>query len=48
MTQIEISDVGYLIEGNDIGGIDVGFLVQDSVKVKRVTQLGADELFDLR
>jgi len=35
----------YLIEGNDIGTIDVGFLVQKRVKVKSVTQLGADELF---
>jgi len=35
----------YLIEGNDIGTIDVGFLVKDFVKVKSVTQLGADELF---
>jgi len=32
----------YLIEGNDIGTIDVGFMVQDSVQVKSVTQLGAD------
>jgi len=35
----------YLVEGNDIGSIDVGFLVKDFVKVKSVTQLGADELF---
>ncbi len=35
----------YLIEGNDVGTIDVGFLVKKRVKVKRVTQLGADELF---
>jgi len=35
----------YLIEGNDIGTIDVGFLVQNGVQVKSVTQLGADEIF---
>ncbi len=35
----------YLIEGNDVGTIDVGFLVRKRVKVKGVTQLGANELF---
>ena len=35
----------YLVEGNDVGTIDVGFLVQHRVKVKSLTQLGADELF---
>jgi endonuclease/exonuclease/phosphatase family metal-dependent hydrolase len=35
----------HLIEGNDVGTIDVGFLVQHHVKVKSLTQLGADELF---
>ena len=35
----------YLIEGNDIGGIDVGFLVRDNVQVDAVTQLAADETF---
>jgi predicted extracellular nuclease len=34
----------YLIEGNDVGSIDVGFLVRDYVQVNAVTQLGADEL----
>ena len=33
-----------LIEGNDVGGIDVGFLVLDSVSIGSVTQLGAAEL----
>ena len=33
-----------LIEGNDIGSIDVGFLVRDNVQVNAVTQLGKDEL----
>ncbi|MGA9575552.1 MAG: lamin tail domain-containing protein, partial [Lysobacterales bacterium] len=33
----------YLEEGNDIGGIDVGFLVRDSVVVDKVTQLGRYE-----
>ena len=43
----------HLVEGNDIGGIDVGFLVQRAqvrpgvqrVVVDAVTQLGADEIF---
>ena len=34
----------YLVEGNDVGGIDVGFLVRDTVAVDAVTQLGAAEL----
>jgi hypothetical protein len=33
-----------LVEGNDVGGIDVGFLVRDTVQVEEVTQLGADEI----
>ena len=35
----------YLVEGNDVGTIDVGFLVRASVAVDSVTQLGANELF---
>lgn len=48
--QIEADDPSliydaYLVEGNDIGGIDVGFLVNASaVQVNTVTQLAADEL----
>ncbi len=34
----------YVVEGNDVGGIDVGFLVQDDVAVDAVTQLGAAEI----
>ena len=30
----------YLFEGNDIGGIDVGFLIKSNVNVNSVTQLG--------
>lgn len=33
----------YLLEGNDIGGIDVGFLVRGSVSVSSVTQIGATD-----
>jgi hypothetical protein len=33
----------YLVEGNDVGGIDVGFLVGDRVTVDAVTQLAAAE-----
>ncbi len=36
----------FLIEGNDRGGIDVGFLVRDTIAVNELTQLGADEIFD--
>jgi hypothetical protein len=37
----------YLEEGNDVGGIDVGFLVRNSVQVDAVTQLGRDELLSV-
>jgi len=33
----------YLTEGNDVGTIDVGFMVRDTVIVDLVTQLGIDE-----
>ena len=33
-----------LIEGNDIGTIDVGFLVRDTVSINALTQLGAGEI----
>ncbi|MCJ8313920.1 MAG: DUF5011 domain-containing protein [Pseudomonadales bacterium] len=35
-----------LIEGNDIGGINVGFLLRDNIIINAVTQLGVDEMFD--
>lgn len=35
----------YLAEGNDIGGIDVGFLVRDTVQVASIVQLGKAETF---
>lgn len=35
----------YLIEGNDVGTIDVGFLVRDNITVDAITQLGKDETF---
>ena len=37
----------YLLEGNDISGIDVGLLVRRGVTVKSVTQLGATEIFSV-
>lgn len=38
--------VAYLVEGNDIGGIDVGFLVKSGrVNVLSVTQYGKNEVF---
>ena len=37
----------YLIVGNDVGGINVGFLVRgDRVEIDSVMQLGAGEIFD--
>jgi predicted extracellular nuclease len=35
----------HLFEGNDIGGIDVGFLVRDTIQVASVVQLGKAETF---
>jgi len=37
--------VPYLVEGNDVGTIDVGFLVRDHVVVDAVTQLGLTETY---
>jgi predicted extracellular nuclease len=37
----------YLLEGNDIGGIDVGFLVRNTVRVDAIEQLGKDDVFEL-
>jgi predicted extracellular nuclease len=34
----------YLVEGNDVGGIDVGYLVRRTVTVDDVTQLAAGEI----
>ena len=39
-----VNYTAHLIEGNDIGTIDVGFLVRDNVQVIAVTQLAKDEL----
>ena len=40
-----VSYTPYLLEGNDVGGIDVGFLVRDTVVVNSVRQIGKDDLF---
>jgi hypothetical protein len=40
-----VNYTSHLIEGNDIGTIDVGFMVRDNIQVNNVTQLGAAELF---
>ncbi len=37
----------YLMEGNDIGTIDIGFLVRDSITVDSVMQLGKDETYQV-
>lgn len=35
----------YLVEGNDVGGIDVGFLIHNSITVDTIAQLGDAETF---
>jgi predicted extracellular nuclease len=40
-----VSYLAYLEEGNDIGTIDVGFLVREDIIVHAITQLGKDETF---
>jgi uncharacterized protein len=35
----------YLVEGNDVGGIDVGFLIKDRVAVVDVKQVGKDTTY---
>jgi len=35
-----------LVEGNDIGTIDVGFLVRDNVAVDAITQINKDEILE--
>jgi predicted extracellular nuclease len=37
--------IPYLFEGNDVGTIDTGFLVRDSIQVDAVTQLGKSETY---
>jgi predicted extracellular nuclease len=39
-----VSYSAHLVAGNDVGGINVGFLVRSYVQVSAVTQLGAAEL----
>jgi hypothetical protein len=39
-----INYTAYLEEGNDVGGIDVGFLALDTMVVDNVTQLGLSEI----
>ena len=41
----EIVYTAHLEEGNDIGTIDVGYLVRDNVAVDAITQIGKDEIF---
>jgi endonuclease/exonuclease/phosphatase family metal-dependent hydrolase len=43
--EASLTYAAYLVEGNDVSGIDVGFLVRDGVTVNAVTQLGATEIF---
>ncbi len=40
-----VNYTAYLVEGNDVGGIDVGFLVRTAIDVDAVTQMGAAEIF---
>ncbi|WP_100658159.1 Ig-like domain-containing protein [Alteromonas flava] len=41
-----INYTAYLEEGNDIGGIDVGFLVRSYVEMDAVVQYGKDTIFE--
>ncbi|HEX6159899.1 MAG TPA: hypothetical protein VF111_07020, partial [Thermoanaerobaculia bacterium] len=43
LDQAGLGYVAYLEEGNDVGGIDVGFLVRDTVSVSSIEQLGAGD-----
>ncbi|MGZ5445774.1 MAG: lamin tail domain-containing protein [Thermoanaerobaculia bacterium] len=43
LDQAGLNYVPYLLEGNDVGGIDVGFLVRDTIYVDSVSQLGAND-----
>ncbi|MEM7049434.1 MAG: hypothetical protein AAF604_07230 [Acidobacteriota bacterium] len=38
-----VNYTSFLVEGNDVGGIDVGFMVRDSVTVDAIIQMGASE-----
>ncbi|NNF33532.1 MAG: hypothetical protein HKN68_05460 [Saprospiraceae bacterium] len=40
-----VSYTAYLEEGNDLGTIDIGFMVRPSIQVNNLTQLGNDETF---
>jgi len=40
-----VTYTAYLEEGNDIGCIDVGFLVRETVQVDSITQFGKDDTF---
>ena len=42
-----VSYTAYLEEGNDIGCIDVGFLVRDTVQVDSIEQFGKDDTFEV-
>ena len=42
-----VNYTSYLVEGNDIGGISVGFMVRDSIEVNATSQLLADSTFEL-
>ena len=41
-----VTYTAWLVEGNDPGGIDVGFLTRETFQVDGLTQLGADETFE--
>lgn len=41
-----VNYTAYLEEGNDIGCIDVGFLVRDTVQVDSIAQFGKDDTFE--
>jgi predicted extracellular nuclease len=46
MAIVGINYTAYMLEGNDVGTIEVGFLVRDTMAVDAITQLNKDEILD--
>jgi predicted extracellular nuclease len=46
MAAVDVNYTAYVEEGNDIGTIEVGFLVRDTMAVDAITQLNKDEILD--
>jgi len=46
LNDASVNYTAYLEEGNDVGGIDVGFLVRSSIVMDEVIQFGKNEILD--